>query len=168
MGYYALLLAGLVAIVIQDFKERAISIWTLPLVFFSGWGVACQNEVCQLWFMGANMLFITLQWLGVSLYFSFKHQTWVNITDRYLGLGDLLFFVAITPLFSPLHFCLFFIGALLVTLLFAGGYHYGIKPITTIPLAGAMSLCWMGYTLGLAGLGTSPYDDWPLLLLLYE
>jgi hypothetical protein len=87
-----------------------------------------------------NLILMGLQYLGVSIYFSIKEKKVVNITNHYLGIGDVLFFIAITPLFAPLHYCFFLIGSLLLTLLITGGLYLINKPLQTIPLAGFLSL----------------------------
>lgn len=162
-----LLVLGFVIIIIQDFRERAISWWTVPWVFLCGAYSAWSNELWEPWFLGFNSLFVGIQLLGVSLYFSIKHRAWTNITQQYLGLGDVLFFFALTPLFAPVHFCCFFVGSLLVILLGAGIYHLLIKNIKTIPLAGAMSISWLAYQTVLYYDNSSSYDDWSLLILFY-
>lgn len=164
IGWLAL---GFVIVIIQDFRERAISWWTLPWVLLGGVYSAWSSELWEPWFLLFNGGFILIQLLGVSLYFSIKHKTWVNITQHHLGLGDILFFFAITPLFSPVHFCSFFIGSLLLTLLVAGIYHLLVKHIKTIPLAGAMSISWLVYKAVLYVNNCSSYDDWSLLKLFY-
>lgn len=165
-GAYLLSLIFLI-IIYQDFKERAISAWTLPLIFIIGICLAWSNNLWQLWFLYFNVIFIGIQLLGVSFYFSLKQREWINITQRYLGIGDIGFFIAITPLFAPVHFCLFFIGALILILLGAGAYHLSIKKLKTIPLAGAMSICWFLYSLLLSYYNLSSYNDWDLLQYIY-
>lgn len=156
-----------ITVIYQDFKERAISAWTVPLIFAISIYLAWTNNLWQVWFLYFNIIFIGIQLLGVSLYFSVKHRRWVNITQHYLGIGDIGFFVAISPLFAPVHFCLFFIGALILILLGAAVYHLSIKKLKTIPLAGAMSICWFLYVLLLSYYNLSSYNDWHLLQHIY-
>lgn len=167
MLLYSLLAGGFLVITGQDFKERAISLWTLPFILLLGVYSAWSSVWWEPWFLFFNLSFVGVQLLGVSLYFSIKHKTWINITQAHLGLGDILFFLVITPLFAPVQFCCFFIGSLLFILLLAGAYHVWIRAIETIPLAGAMSGCWLLYTAFLAYYNLSSYDDWSLLKLLY-
>lgn len=162
-------LLGLVFLLIiyQDFKERAISAWTIPLLFLLSLYLAWTDDIWEAWFLLYNLSFIGIQLLGVSLYFSIKHRQWINVTKDYLGLGDVLFFLAITPLFAPLQFCSFFIGSLLFILVGAGIYHLSINKLKTIPLAGAMSLCWLLYMAFLSYYNLSSYNDWSLLQYIY-
>lgn len=167
MGGHFLLGIGFIIILLQDFKERMISLWTLPWIFSIGMYQAWSDWLWEPWFLLSNLLFIGIQLLGVSLYFSIKHKGWINITQDYLGVGDVLFFGALTPLFAPVQFCCFFISSLLLILCSAGMYNWLIAPLKTIPLAGAMSACWLLYSLILSYYNLSSYDDWSLLKLLY-
>jgi len=165
-GDFLLVLVFLL-IIYQDFKERAISVWTIPLIFLLSLYLAWSDLIWEAWFLLFNVAFIAVQLLGVSLYFSLKHRQWVNVTKDYLGLGDVLFFLAITPLFAPLQFCCFFVASLVFILLGAGIYHLSIHKLKTIPLAGAMSICWLLYTALLSYYNLSSYNDWTLLQYIY-
>lgn len=162
-----LLAIGLLVIVVQDVQERAISWWTIPWVLVAGLWQAWTYPFWEWRWLVVNLLFVGIQWLGVSLYFSMKHRRWVDVTQHYLGIGDVLFFVAITPLFSPLHFCCFFIGALLLILLGVGLYRLMGASLKTIPLAGAMSGLGLLYYPFLWYQNWSPYEDGLLLELWY-
>ncbi|MBL4648292.1 MAG: hypothetical protein JKY03_01075 [Aureispira sp.] len=165
-GDFLLVLVFLL-IIYQDFKERAISVWTIPLIFLLSLYLAWSDFIWEAWFLLFNVSFIAVQLLGVSLYFSLKHRQWINVTKDYLGLGDVLFFLAITPLFAPLQFCCFFVASLVFILLGAGIYHLSIHKLKTIPLAGAMSICWLLYTALLSYYNLSSYNDWTLLQYIY-
>lgn len=162
-----LLIAVLAVIVYQDFQERMISSWILLLLGCLGAYRAFVSADWQGWFLLFNALFILIQLLGVSLYFSIKEQQWVNISQKYLGIGDILYFVVLLPFFSPVQFCCFFIGALILTVLGGLFYQWSIKPLQTIPLAGAMSLCLLGYQGLLWSTQYSFYNDWIFLQFIY-
>jgi hypothetical protein len=133
----------LAGIAFQDFRLRAIHWGWLPLLaLLFAWQTVTANSWDILW-QGTllNISFVGLQWLVITLYFSLKEGRFVNIIDHYLGLGDLLFFVALTVAFSPFNFIVFFIVGLLFSLLTYGTYMR-IKPSADqhIPLAGLMAL----------------------------
>ncbi|KIC01563.1 hypothetical protein OA88_13245 [Flavobacterium sp. JRM] len=73
---------------------------------------------------------------------SFKSKKIINPFQHYFGIGDLLFYVSITPLFSQQNYILFFV----LSMLFAIGLQLSLKKISTeetVPLAGfsALLLC---------------------------
>jgi hypothetical protein len=160
-------LLALSLIIYQDFKYRAISWWTIPLLFLSSIGVAIHSFYFDWKVIIVNLTLVAFQYLGVTLYFSIKNQKIINITRHYLGLGDLLFLLAITPLFAPLHFCCFLIGSLLLTLILTVLLSLLNRTLKTIPLAGFLSL----YLLLLIPLTRifqySLYYDFTLLQSLY-
>jgi hypothetical protein len=70
---------------------------------------------------------------------SLKSKKFINPFQHYFGLGDLLFYVSITPLFSQQIYILFFV----LSMLFAIGLQFGLKKISTaetVPLAGFSAL----------------------------
>ena len=89
-----------------------------------------------------NVGFILVNILGLVAYFSIKSKSLVNPIDSSIGLGDILFFIAITPLFNLKPFILFFISGLLFSLM-AHGISSLFKHQKTIPLAGYLSLFLM-------------------------
>lgn len=157
----------LAVLVYEDFKERAISWW--PLLGILGLGVyqLTQSIFWEAWFLAFNLIFIVLQLLLVSLYFSFKAKRWVNICKAHLGIGDILFFFALCPAFAPTHFCTCFIGSLLFTLVGSILYQQCFRPLKTVPLAGGMSLGIFLYYTGCLFWAISPYNDWPLIAFIY-
>jgi len=132
-------------IIYQDFKHRAISWWLIPLMLILGFGQSLTFHDWQisLSFFFQNCLFLFFQLIILFLYFSIKEKRLVNIVDSWLGLGDILFFVGLTTLFSLINFVAFFIGSIITTLLFfiiASQFNEKLK---TIPLAGGMAACYI-------------------------
>jgi hypothetical protein len=78
--------------------------------------------------------------LGIlTVYMSVKSKKFLNPFQHYFGLGDLLFYVAVTPLFLLKNYILYFI----LSLLFAIVLQFGLKKFIkeeTVPLAGFSSL----------------------------
>lgn len=93
-----------------------------------------------------NIGFIIVNIVGLFVYYSIKNKTISNPIDRQIGLGDIVFFLAITPLFNLKTFVLYFVFSLMVSLLIHIIANAFIE-IKTIPLAGYMSLCLLGYLL---------------------
>lgn len=162
-----LLIIGLCIISYEDFRYRAISIWVVGLVFLLGIYHAFINLNWEWHFLVFNLSFIFVQFWGLSLYFSIKQNKIINITKKYIGTGDLVFFIAISPLFSPLQFCFFFVFSLILILFLFVIFQAFSKRETTIPLAGLMSVVLIFYLTILCIYSISPYDDWFLMRLIY-
>lgn len=138
------ILIGLLSVVIyQDFKNREISWFLIPLLLIIGITNALISIDYKdfLTYAGINLAIVMLNLLGVTLFISLKEKKIKNIIDTYLGLGDILFFFVLTVLFSPFNFILFFIGSILLTsLVYIIVMLFDKIKQPLIPLAGAMSL----------------------------
>lgn len=127
----------------EDFKERKIStLWLLLLFFVSIWKGYRQLPFTELLtYSSINTLFVLFQCILISIYVSIKEKKWTNPTIHYLGWGDILFFIALTPFFHPINFVVFYTGGLLTVLL---GYillkGYLKESLSSqIPLAGGIA-----------------------------
>ena len=130
-------------IVYQDFKSRAISWFLIPLLVIAFiWGGLLSLDLKQFsTYFGVNLSLIIINLLGVTIFISVKEKKLTNIIDTYLGLGDVLFFLMLATVFSPINFILFFLGSIFITTIV-----YGLVAIASkqkqalITLAGAMSI----------------------------
>lgn len=140
------LLLLLLTVVLQDFKHRLISWPLIPLLFmcFFAHGLINTSMPELLRFALFNSTFIILQLLLLTLYVSIKQKKVINIINSSLGLGDVLFLAVITIAFSPINFILFYLIALVFTLI---SYRIYIAIHSSaskeIPLAGIMSVAMM-------------------------
>jgi hypothetical protein len=129
----------------QDFKDRAISWFLIPLLAGLGLAKAYFDGL----FLGfdylASGVYLTLIIGLVYLYFAFKNKSFqIDFTNNLLGIGDILFFIAMIPFFSfELYILLFVLG--LIFSLIAHLIFNKIFPSPTIPLAGWLSLFYSGY-----------------------
>ena len=134
------LFSSLIILAYQDFKDREISWWTLPLIIILYEFYNQEIKIEQLIHFGYNIIFILLNGLIVSIYFSIKEKRWVNIINSHLGLGDILFFVVCALMFNLPNFIIFmffsFVSAILFYLIF---YFIRKKAELQIPLAGVMA-----------------------------
>ncbi len=140
-----LLALALLAVFYQDRKYRAVYWWMYPLLVVLllflkketiSWPVILQDGLC-------NLVFLILQLLVLSMYFSLKKKRWVNITAGYLGWGDILFLIAATVYFSPLNYFAFYLLSLIVVILLvllSGKYKLDNYKI---PLAGWQSVFFL-------------------------
>ena len=90
----------------------------------------------------------------ITVYFSVKERTFVNIINTKIGIGDVLFFIACAFIFSLPNFILFFTFSLLASALIVALFQKSIGK-QNIPLAGIMSV-FLGL-ISLVGQWT-PYD----------
>ncbi|MFB9097199.1 hypothetical protein ACFFVF_11780 [Flavobacterium jumunjinense] len=70
---------------------------------------------------------------------SLKNKSFLNPFQNYFGLGDLLFYIAITPLFVLYNYVLFFITSLLFAIVMQFVLRKWIKK-DAVPLAGLSAL----------------------------
>lgn len=137
-----LLLLG--AIAFQDFKTRYIHWVFFPLLavalFVLGMITGHDKSILfKHWFL--NSMFIGLQLLIVTILYALKNRRLTNIVNKYIGLGDVLLFIALAVGFSQVSFIIYFLVSsftgLLFVLPFAGKSKHKSHPI---PLAGVFSL----------------------------
>ncbi|TBN11964.1 prepilin peptidase [Hyunsoonleella pacifica] len=134
-----LLISVLAIILYQDMMRRTIHA-ILPLgVLLVSIAINLISNNYSLYQALYNLCFIAINILGITLYFSLKYKTLVNPIDSFIGMGDIAFFIAITPLFNLKPFILFFIIGLLFSLLVHCALHL-FRKTKTIPLAGYLSL----------------------------
>ncbi|MES2141101.1 MAG: hypothetical protein V4511_15450 [Bacteroidota bacterium] len=136
------LLLLLAVVLFQDLKQRQISWFLIPLllVFFIAQGLfrIPANELIH--YTMFNIGFIVVQLVILTVYISIKNKKLVNIINSYLGIGDVLFIATVAAAFSPFNFIIFYIAALLFTLLVFLMVTLLTKNLSKeIPLAGAMA-----------------------------
>ena len=136
---YVFLIGVLLFVLYYDVKQRMIHV-ILPVLIF---GIATLINYFSINLTLSsiiyNMGFILVNILGLTLYFSLKAKGFINPIDNSIGLGDVVFFFAITPLFNFKAFILFFISGLFFSLL-VYTITLMFKNVKTIPLAGYLSL----------------------------
>jgi len=108
-----------------------------------------------------NLGVVLLMFSGLTLYFSIKERSLVNIINKYIGIADLLMLVVIALLFSPVNFIVYYVVSLI--LITAGSIVYLITKKNMqaeIPLAGAFSIILIACLLyaGITG-NINFYDD---------
>ena len=140
---YSFIFLLLCIIIYQDFKHRSLRWELLPLLLISVWieGYLTIGIELLAYFGGLNFLFFALQLILLTVYVSIQLKAWTNITKEHLGIGDILFFIPLCFTFTPLNLIVFFIVALLITIIIFFVVHERYKPKNrTIPLAGVLSL----------------------------
>lgn len=127
----------------QDIKTRQISLYVLLL--WLGVALAIVFQKYPVKEVGFNTLvngsFVLIVFLILTAYFSAKEKQIVNIIDKYIGLGDLAFFLLLGVCFSPANYLLFFTCGLFLTLVgsvLLQLFYRNTAP--EIPLAGAFAV----------------------------
>jgi hypothetical protein len=135
-------IALLVICTYQDLRFRGIHWFVFPLLLIGA--IALRWDELDAITLLYNTGFLLFLLLGLTLYLSLKEKRLVNITNGYFSWGDILFLIALIPLF-PFHwFILFFTFGTISTLLF----HLiasMIKPQKSIPYAGYMAIIGITY-----------------------
>ncbi|OKS87292.1 hypothetical protein RG47T_2751 [Mucilaginibacter polytrichastri] len=139
-----LVLIFLLIIFIEDMLSRSVHWFLFPMLYaallitgyFSGNGLASVLQHSLY-----NTLFIVLQLVVLTVYFSIKSGKLTNIANGLLGWGDILLLISITVCFSLVNFVLFYTSSLIFVLLTWGMVNYFSKNKQQhIPLAGLQAL----------------------------
>ena len=92
-----------------------------------------------------NLAFITVLLVLLTAYISIKNKQLTNILKQHFGLGDVLFFYAIIPLFNVRNLVLFIVtGMVFSLLLHLMVNRFSQKEVATVPLAGYLSIWLIG------------------------
>ncbi|MCF6133366.1 hypothetical protein [Flavobacterium wongokense] len=133
------LLLCLIVVLFQDLKFRRIHIILPALIFVFSVVLFNRNPGINYTIYVANMIFFLLIITILTLYMSLKNKKFLNPFANYFGLGDLLFFIGITPLFLTYNFILFFILSMIFSIGLQLAFQKKMKE-KTIPLAGFSAL----------------------------
>jgi hypothetical protein len=127
----------------EDFVGRAVHAILFPLVLILSIGYSYQRLSMDeiLFNVLVSGCFLLVQASALLFYFMIKHKRWVNITNDYLGWGDVLFLIVILPFFSPAAYLLFYLISLMSTIILVLLYRAISKnELKFIPLAGIQSV----------------------------
>lgn len=124
-------------VVYQDIKHRAMHI-ILPIILFA-------IGIAQFLFMKHDILelimtisFLTFVFLGLFIYMSVKSKKIINPIDSSIGLGDIVFFIAITPFFFSTTYIIFFTTGMIFSILCH--FVFNRRKELHVPLAGYLSI----------------------------
>lgn len=135
-----LIIAVFIVIFYQDLKHRAVHWAVFPVLF----GLSIWSSYPLSWDVILNASFVLFTLVLLTVYLSIKHQKFVSITKGFFSWGDILFLLAIVPLFSFHLYIYFFTFGTILSLV----YHLiamMVKRQKTIPYAGYMSLTAIPY-----------------------
>lgn len=136
ISYIALLLI-LGLIFVQDWKDRAVHWWLFPILLGLSF-IQFEQKNTNPADLLTSFIFLVMVLLLLIAYISLRRQKWVNIFKNDFGWGDVLFLLAVIPLFSHKSYILFFISGMFFSLLI----HLLLlrRKKSTVPLAGYLAL----------------------------
>jgi hypothetical protein len=124
------------AIIYQDFKYRAIHVFLVIGVFICSCLLLWQHQKSLTPMFYTSIFLITVLVL-LWIYITLKNRN-IDAITKGIGIGDVLFFFAVSPLFSLRNYMLFFISGMIITLIFYILFRNLMKT-KLIPLAGILS-----------------------------
>lgn len=135
MIYALLILLGIT--LFQDVKYRGVHWSVFPLLLV---GAAIYRDGQIDWLhVGYNLIFVIVLLSTLTLYLSLRQGMFINITHGFFSWGDILFLLAIIPLFDLRSYMLLFVMGTITTLLLHLIVHL-FKKQATVPYAGYMSI----------------------------
>ncbi len=139
-----LILLCLLLIFVQDIISRAVY-WMVFPVLICLFAIARYAQFHNLDdFISAGLInigFLLLQLIFITVYFSIKQKRLVNIADRLLGWGDILFLFSVAFYLSALNYILFYIGSLAVVIIIWVIWQTAVNGKKKhIPLAGLQAM----------------------------
>ncbi|PJJ11129.1 type IV leader peptidase family protein [Flavobacterium sp. 1] len=133
------LLLCLLIVFFQDWKYRAIHVVLPLLIFLSSYFIIRQENKLSNKIMLLNICFFLITLSILTIYMSLKNKRFLNPFQNYFGLGDLLFYIAITPFFNNKNYILFFILSMFFAICLQFTLRKKMKH-DTVPLAGFSAL----------------------------
>ncbi|WP_281324503.1 hypothetical protein [Flavobacterium sp. IMCC34518] len=109
------------------------------LIFLSSYFIIKQENKLSNKIMILNLCFFLITLSILTLYMSLKNKCFLNPFENYFGLGDLLFYISIAPLFNLKNYVLFFILSMIFAICLQFTLRKKMKH-NTVPLAGFSAL----------------------------
>jgi hypothetical protein len=145
------LLAALFILFLQDLKTRSVH-WFLFLVIALLMGLLQYQQYngrlnAILVETIANLIFLGMMLILLTLSLSVRYRRWINITNSFLGWGDILFLLILIYCLSFFNYVFFYLVSILTALVWgiAAQLLGRRKNTDTIPLAGLQALVFIVY-----------------------
>lgn len=140
----------LLAVVYMDFKERVVPLYLLFVLFIISLVYTCyQADVATAFLqLALNTGLIVMLLVSLLFYYRLRQGSFKGVVNHKLGVGDMVFWVTIAPLFSLLNFILYFISSLLAVLILVVIRLIFNTKVDLIPLAGYQALFLLFITIG--------------------
>lgn len=133
------LLLCLLIVFFQDWKYRAIHVVLPLLIFLSSYFIIRLENKLSNKIMLLNICFFLITLSILIIYMSLKNKHFLNPFQNYFGLGDLLFYICIAPLFNLKNYILYFILSMFFAICLQFTLRKKMKH-DTVPLAGFSAL----------------------------
>ena len=156
------LLVALAWVAWEDFRTRTLPLWLLlavaAIALVIVWKQAdLHTMIC---YFGFNLMFVVMQFSVITLYYFIRNRKLVNIVNKYIGSGDIVFLIVCCLLFSPFNFIFFQIISSTLLLVIYTIIRMVRGTAGNIPLAGALAIAInMFIVMHWAGMPVHFYDD---------
>lgn len=148
-------------VLVQDFRSRAISWWTLPPLALAGVALVWQSVGFELlmWNTVINIALFGSQFLFVALVHKLR-KPGTPFIDRQIGKGDLLYLASCAPLYSVPYWSLWYAAGLLFSLAGYAVLRSAVpQPQSTVPLAGLLAAHSIIFIAVMMSLGHRPWNE---------
>ena len=132
-----LLVILLLIIFYQDLRYRAVIWFLFPLLFCAA--IWYNYPVINYETLFLNILFVLFLLLMLTIYVSAREKKLTTVWNGFFSWGDILFIIAITPLFDFIGYIYFFTFGTLLTL-FIHAVVVRFSKNKTVPYAGYLSV----------------------------
>lgn len=133
------LLICLLVLFYQDWKYRSIHVVLPILILFSSYFIIKHENKLSNKIVLLNIFFFLITLSILIIYMSIKNKQFLNPFQNYFGLGDLLFYTSITPLFDLKNYVYFFILSMIFAICMQFLSRKKMKH-NSVPLAGFSAL----------------------------
>lgn len=136
---YIIISLSLISILIQDLKHRQIHVLLPVVILVSTVLLLLIESRFDYRVLLYNIIFFLLIFFFLIIYMSIKNKAFLNPFMHYFGLGDVVYFIAIAPIFILKNYIIFFILSMLFSIVLQQLFIKKMKE-DTVPLAGFSAL----------------------------
>ena len=129
----------------QDMKLRAVYWFIFPILM--GLSIALKWDEISLLQIAQNLLILLILLSGLFLYLSMKFKQFTNPMNGFFAWGDVLFLIAVSPLFNLYSYLFFFTTGICFVLLLHLTFNMLKMGKKEIPFAGYMAFYLVGILL---------------------
>lgn len=140
---FLILIILLILIFVQDWKNREIHIVLPFLIFGLAFYLNTIKDGTKVLNLFYNISFFLITLFLLVAYMSVKYKKIQNPFKNYFGIGDLLFYIAVAPLFLIRSYIIYFIISLVFSIILQLILSARVAK-ASVPLAGFASLSLIG------------------------